>query len=178
MKYIGLLLLIGLFVTGCGQDDLTGISDEDSALSAPRLVATAKTNVKLLPLKGYLSGHSWYDPSRTNCPPGRLPLAGEGLGEATHVGEFAMSAEYCVDSVTGAYSGTVTIFAANGDKVYTEFVGYSTSPTEYVQTETIVGGTGRFENATGSIVAHGTRGPDSFTSTFEGEVSSVGSSEP
>lgn len=177
MNNIGLLLLAGLVVTGCGQDTLTGIADEEAGLSTAGLVATAKTDVKFVPLKGYLSGHSWYDPSRTDCPLGLLPLAGEGLGEATHVGEFAMTAEYCVDPATGAYSGTVTIVASSGDEVYTEFNGLSTSPTEYVQTETIVGGTDRFENATGSIVAHGTRGPDSFTSTFEGEVSSVGSSE-
>ena len=60
-------------------------------------------------------------------------------------------------------AGTATFTAANGDEIYTSFTGTST-PAEQgmlnvVMTHTITGGTGRFQNATGSFVGNTTAFP-------------------
>jgi hypothetical protein len=152
------------------------VSSVGSSKGAGSLLRAGKDEVKMVPLKGSLTGRSWVDPTRPGCPAGSIPISGEGSGEATYVGTFTMTAEFCLDPTSPTYSGTGSVVAANGDQIYTEYTGYSTSPTEYTQSEIIVGGTGRFENVSGNIVVHGTRGPDSFTATLAGEVSSVGSS--
>lgn len=59
--------------------------------------------------------------------------------------------------------GTATFTAANGDAFYTSFTGTST-PTgqgtlDIVMNHTITGGTGRFQNATGSFVGYTTAFP-------------------
>lgn len=81
-----------------------------------------------------------------------------GVGHATHLGQNTFVANATVNFSTPppfAIAGTATFTAANGDKFYTQFTGINT-PTGNGTSRgdiyhTVVGGTGRFENATGSL---------------------------
>jgi len=86
-----------------------------------------------------------------------LFVNGTGSGNATHLGSFTMTYEGEVNLLTHAATGSIEFIAANGDRVYADFVGQST-PTgtpnvvSIVETATITGGTGRFAGATGTFV--------------------------
>jgi hypothetical protein len=78
-----------------------------------------------------------------------------GTGEATHLGRFTLTSDFTVDTTTGIGSGTATWTAANGDQIFTTSAGLGviTFPIATItETHTITGGTGRFAEASGSIV--------------------------
>lgn len=103
-----------------------------------------------------------------------------GTGEATHLGSSSFQATSHVTIRPGSPSlvrGSKTFTAANGDEFYTEFAGTS-RPVDggYNRAdlvETIIGGTGRFENARGTIntvaMASTTPGVPS-TVRFDGKI--------
>jgi hypothetical protein len=103
-------------------------------------------------------------------------------GTATHLGHFILDVPHVVDRTTRTAVGSYRFTAANGDTVYAEFTGLAT-PTEIpgvlyiVEVATIMGGTGRFAEATGSFIAE--RWYDTVAGTtdgsFEGTISSHGS---
>jgi len=86
-----------------------------------------------------------------------LSVNGTGIGNATHLGSFTMTYEAEVNLLTHVAMGSIEFIAANGDRVFADFVGQST-PTaipnvvSIVETATITGGTGRFAGATGTFV--------------------------
>ena len=86
-----------------------------------------------------------------------LSVNGTGSGNATHLGNFTMTYEAEVNLLTRVGIGSIELIAANGDRVFADFVGQST-PTgtpnvvSIVETATITGGTGRFAGATGNFV--------------------------
>jgi hypothetical protein len=78
-----------------------------------------------------------------------------GTGEATQLGRFRLTSDFTVDTTTGIGSGTAIWTAANGDKIFTTFAGQAVIafPTATItENHTITGGTGRFAEASGSIV--------------------------
>ena len=92
----------------------------------------------------------------SSCPIGLRTLS-EASGTASHLGFVRMSTSHCTpvtDTITG---GQATFVAANGDELYATYSGkcvpfpfppvggFFTCET----TNVIVGGTGRFANATG-----------------------------
>jgi acyl-coenzyme A thioesterase PaaI-like protein len=81
-----------------------------------------------------------------------------GTGHATHLGKSVFVANATVNLTTPppfAIAGTAVFTAANGDQFYTRFTGTNTptgnGTSRGVLYHTITGGTGRFENATGSF---------------------------
>ena len=84
------------------------------------------------------------------------PVAGiaytrvEGQGQATHLGRFTQTGDATVDVATGNARGTWTLTAANGDMLFLAMEGNGIDPTHGAGTFTVVGGTGRFEGASGS----------------------------
>jgi hypothetical protein len=75
-----------------------------------------------------------------------------GTGEATHLRRFAVTYQVEVDLLTNTSVGSATFIAANGDSVFSDFTGQGTAdPDVVVETNTIIGGTGRFAGATGSF---------------------------
>jgi hypothetical protein len=73
---------------------------------------------------------------------------------------------------TGLFTNTTTYTAANKDELDTTFAGFTTSPLgsleiTFTGEETFVGGTGRFENATGTTTADG-------SATLQADQSGVG----
>jgi hypothetical protein len=101
-----------------------------------------------------------------------------GLGTATHLGRFTLSASEDIDLLTGAVTnGSFTLTAANGDTVSGTYSGQALPGlVGYLVSGPITGGTGRFGGATGFIVWHGTVDPVALTFADEitGTISSVG----
>jgi hypothetical protein len=105
----------------------------------------------------------------------------EGEGEATQLGHFTVTDNVVVDVVTGIATGPWTLTAANGDMLFVSFVGYGIDPTHGGGDMTVVGGTGRFEGATGHYTQRitfsntpGTLPSVSYTDVLEGVISTPG----
>lgn len=86
-----------------------------------------------------------------------LSVEGSGAGNATQLGKFTMTFDAEVNLLTRVGIGSSEFIAANGDRVFADFVGQSTltgTPglISIVETYTITGGTGRFADATGSFI--------------------------
>jgi hypothetical protein len=103
-------------------------------------------------------------------------------GEASHLGQYTVTGIVVVDVTTGTATGTYTITAANGDMLFTTTIGHALQPLslkETVDNVTVTGGTGRFENATGSWVKEshfafvfgGPEITDPYVATLEGTIS-------
>jgi len=98
----------------------------------------------------------------TLVPPGNHILTvniGEGVSSVIGRAHFVIVT--CVNPATFSGSGWGVVTTANGDTLHLDIpdvtVTFSESgPREWSETETIVGGTGKFENAIGSSISHGT----------------------
>ena len=105
---------------------------------------------------------------------GESSTAGAGVG--SHIGKFEYAS---VDDFSDFpnVSGTATLTAANGDQIFTTFSGTLTSlggtVVDVVFENTITGGTGRFEGATGSFTNTGIANTATFSAntTFTGVIS-------
>jgi hypothetical protein len=106
-------------------------------------------------------------------------------GEATHFGHYTLVAAFVVDVRVGTVTGTYAITTDNGDMLSLNMVG-AVVPTDFTKTIlnfTVTGGTGRFENATGSFTAHnqlafraGTS-PNPYVGQLEGTLSTPGANK-
>jgi hypothetical protein len=107
----------------------------------------------------------------------------EMAGTAAHLGRFELVLEAVVDfgTVPPTGAGTATFVAANGDRLFAEFAGYSEPVApgfiRIVEIGIITGGTGRFAGASGSYTSR--RLTSLFTNetvgSFEGSISAPGS---
>jgi hypothetical protein len=102
-------------------------------------------------------------------PDGRL-LTATAAGQATHLGQFRRD-ERVVLRADFSISGTLVFTAANGDRLFATVSGGFNSPTTAVGTYVFTGGTGRFQNASGSarfalVTPDGIR----FAVTFDGTI--------
>jgi hypothetical protein len=113
------------------------------------------------PFKGDLAGHAGPvgDPT---CPLGFRTVS-EATGTASHLGLVTMRADHCFALPNLLTQGRMTLVAANGDELRVRYTGTCTPaipvPGDLVTCTTdnvVVGGTGRFENASGEldITAH------------------------
>ena len=137
--------------------------------------------------------------SNANNPENKVPFVGDyattaqfpegsflhqiitGHGQATHLGKGIFVADARL-TPTGPpptpvpFAGTATFTAANGDQFFTQFTGLSTPTGPGTSrgdiTHTIIGGTGRFEHATGALVgiALVTVGAPTNTVSYEGWI--------
>ena len=108
-------------------------------------------------------------------------------GEATYLGHYTVTGTLVVDGRDSTATGTFTMTAANGDKLFTTMTGYVVdplSPNETVDTHTVTGGTGLFAGATGSWVldSHfaylfGTVFSDPYVGVLEGTLSTPGANK-
>jgi hypothetical protein len=78
---------------------------------------------------------------------------------ATQLGDAHGPAHFVVDVTTLSYVGETTWYAANGDAIFFTFAGQfvpvAQGVLDNIETYEIVGGTGRFEGATGAGVCSG-----------------------
>ncbi len=121
-----------------------------------------------LPFKGTYEGLETVDPVS-----GHHHLE-DVTGNATHLGQFTVTAEWTLGPTGG--SGTSTWTAANGDELSTTFTrsGVVVPPIiTFTETHTITSGTGRFANASGTFTVVQTRGlsmPYNNSATIDGTI--------
>jgi hypothetical protein len=112
-------------------------------------LAEAKDDV---PIKGTIQA---VESSDVQFP--TLFVEGSGSGNATHLGHYTVTYEFEVDIPTLTGIGTFHFIAANGDSLFTDVTGQA-FPTDDpdvlfgVTMHTVVGGTGRFDGATGEFI--------------------------
>lgn len=157
----------------------------------PGIVAAGQ-GVKTVPIKGHFTGTVGI--TTLSAAQARFQLDNVGHGNVSHLGRA--KAEWRIPEVKvemgkhrlvvteTTWTGTIT--AANGDQivgVYTfrdKFIPFSmTGDVSFEMDLEITGGTGRFQNATGSAVAVGTANvmAGTFDIRLKGRISSVGSSK-
>ena len=85
-----------------------------------------------------------------------MSVTANGSGNATQLGQFTVSYEVDVNLLTIAGMGSAQFVAANGDRLFAEGTGQATETGtpgvfDVLEQFTILGGTGRFSGASGSI---------------------------
>ena len=165
---IRVLFLIALFTLalGCNKENDFTTAEKDQVVTTTEKASNPVTK----PFKVNKSyGPYALIPGGGEC--GDFPLTLvyiTGEGNATHLGKFTCTLTYCIDLyteiVTSPHYGV--IIATNGDELYIfietpwdgESVYVEDGITYYVYT--FEGGTGRFENATGTLTYWGPTYPD------------------
>lgn len=104
---------------------------------------------------------------------GGVGFAAAGNGQATHAGRFDIELRWCMDPVGGEIlGGDARIVSASGASIDMTLGGRATSATSLRMVATIVGGSGRFEDASGRIVVDVTLGAaGSWESVGSGQIS-------
>jgi hypothetical protein len=153
-----------------------GFSALAAVLGALVLSGPATAAGTELPFKGESNGvvtTTGFDPVA-----GILYTTVAGEGHATHLGRFTVTGQVAVDVATGIPVGTWTLTAANGDMLFLAMTGHGIDPTHGFGAFTIVGGTGRFEGASGSYeqiitfdATPGTADVIGYTDVLEGTIS-------
>jgi hypothetical protein len=145
-----------------------------------------------VPIKGNASSQYEIIPELTvpnpACPGGIiLTLPGEHQGIFSHLGRSTGDSTVIYDTCTGSYLMDITFKAANGDKLELHGSGQDQFPPGpdggivSLSDFEIVGGTGRFDGASGMVSLEGLRFDDLDTGTsvdtfdLRGMVSTVGS---
>lgn len=119
--------------------------------------ASAKSSSR--PFKGSASGVVTF-PMGTECENyggANVRTDSDAIGRASHMGRTIVDGQHCTpEPGVDTIEGTMTLIAANGDKVFLEYAGVNGPPdpvTWILVSEVsffITGGTGRFEGAEGS----------------------------
>jgi hypothetical protein len=141
----------------------------------------------MVPFKGHGSGLGYVDTDRKDCPQGTVPFSGEATGVFTHGGKSSVSFSHCsyfiLDPQNPTYTdGIVEIKTANGDMIYSEYTGRLTGPDTFINSNMIIDGTGRFDNASGSYIEEGSFNfiddeKFEFDIYLDGEITSIGSNK-
>ena len=163
-----LLLIAGLLLASCQKDV---ISNEESIASKAN--SNAKNPENNVPFIGNYVTTAQF-PEGT---PAHQIITGHG--QATHLGEntFVADARLTFNPQgPSPFTGTATFTAANGDQFFTQFTGLSTITGPGTSrgdiTHTIIGGTGKFSDATGTLtgIALVTVGSPTNTVSYEGWI--------
>lgn len=143
------VLLLGAIVAGCGSEPPTAPADADA--SAARASASSPAPA-LRPMSGHCE-------TRFNPPPFPPPAIHRqtdvGTCQLAHLGRTALHGVQDINFAAGTQSGERTFTAANGDELHARHAGTSAMVAPgriaFSAVVTIVGGTGRFEGATGEL---------------------------
>lgn len=118
-----------------------------------------------------------------SCPDGRLEVVISGTGRATQLGAYTYTANECFDPLSGNFTGTPTLTAANGDTIVGTYAGqvFATPDPDVITYEeelAITSGTGRFAGATGTLHVSGVANLATleYAQTLIGTVSTPGTS--
>src|SRR5688500_1176914 len=170
MKQKLLLLLVPVSIVllqSCKKE----MSQAPESVSPAR--AMAKMN-KAVPIKGSFTTFA----EILQGPP-MLRQRVTGLGTSSHLGKATFVALPTLNLTTPPpfnLSGTAVFTASNGDEFYTSFTGTATPNGQganiVVMTHSITGGTGRFTNASGTIIGNtvGVPGHTEGFITYEGTI--------
>lgn len=155
-----------MFFISCQKENLSiGRENEDPGINSVN-------NENSVPFRGdYVTTHELLQ--------GPAVQRISGTGHATHLGASTFVANATVNFNTPppfAISGTAVFTAANGDQFFTSFTGLSiptgNGNSRGIINHTITGGTGRFEDASGSFtgLATVTQGSPTNTVTINGSI--------
>ena len=102
--------------------------------------------------------------------PSQMLISMAGTGIVNHMGRVSWTGEHCTQLFAGTFGDAdVVITAANGDKLYGTYSGWFTGETSFAELMTILGGTGRFAGATGSVDEVGSFDPDTSALEIHGD---------
>lgn len=183
MKKLILLASLMILTYGCSESNPIGdtnetVSLQEKALLAPLTIDVSKSDFKSSNAKTGTrtikfqrsSGHFDFVYPSTECSP-YIQVLIVGTGNATFLGNFDVINKYCFDGVepVGPIYGFLT--AANGDEIHTQMIGATEVPAPEISNfdYIILGGTGRFEDASGFIHMYGTIDRVNFIFNLEGE---------
>ena len=176
-KLTYLTVICFCFATACTEDSTNELQIHDQVSTFPSEKAMVFKEKPMLKIKGSFT-------TVVNVAPGfptaEVTVTGEGT--MSHMGKSTITSVSTLNLTPPppfSLTAASILEAANGDKIFTDATGTSTPQGGGVNlviiNHTIVGGTGRFENATGSLV--GTTLTDSSNPnapgflTLEGEIS-------
>ena len=147
-------LVLTLIVAGCGSER---VEPADITRSRSESKASTQSIVdRSVPISGTCN-------LTFNAPPFPVPpvITQTDVGECqfSHLGHVTVIGVQSLNLGAGTQSGQRTFTAANGDRLEMTHVGTSAPAgpglVRFQSTATIVGGTGRFANATGQVQNHG-----------------------
>ena len=167
---VALCVFASMYFISCKKEILNELQSESA-------IATARNDEakKLVPIKG-----TYVTTNQILQGPPFLQQRITGEGHSSHLGKSTFVAISTVNLTTPPpfqLSGTATFYAANGDAFYTTFTGTSTpiggGILNVIINHNITGGTGRFEDASGSFVGTAVANPALPTGsiTYEGHIS-------
>jgi hypothetical protein len=117
----------------------------------------------------------------TAFPLGAVQNINIGKGVFTHTGKsgfFSSSCTYFISQTSAEGFGWAIVTAENGDTIHLSIestVDFSVTPPRWTEHETIIGGTGKFEGATGESDSGGTwtLGTDPFPYNLNGSPDEI-----
>jgi hypothetical protein len=146
------ILVIATLVTicGCSSDAPAGPSARGASSSSAN--ANSAPDTRVIWIRGTLDSYEThtFDPA-TNS----LIIHLEGTGTASHLGLFTVIDDGVAHPGTGGGGGRVTFTAANGDSFTATETGSAVIKDGFADVTddaTLIGGTGRFAGATGTLV--------------------------
>lgn len=183
MKKLILLASLIILSYGCSESNPIGDTNEtitlqEKALLTPLTFDLSKKDFKSSKAKAVTrtikfqrsSGYFDFVYPSTECSP-YVQVLIVGTGNATFLGNFEIINKYCFDGEVpvGPIYGFLT--AANGDEIYTQMIGATEVPAPEISDfdYIILGGTGRFADASGFIHMYGTIDRVNFIFNLEGE---------
>jgi len=189
-KYSFLLLLAGtvLLFSSCKKelrDDNSSSSGllskelrDDNSSSSGLLSSIQKQNKpkKTVPFKADFTATQ--EVIQAPAPGTPLIFFSPGTGEATYMGKTTYEAIVTIDifAKPDLAIATITLTAANGDKIFMNSIGIVSAPdangvTMVALTNTITGGTGRFADASGTLTGTVIGASGTSTIHYEGMIS-------
>jgi hypothetical protein len=150
-KFLFLMLFSAILFIGCSTDTQEDFLYDSS--SSELSVNSLKAKVVTRPFKFKASG-DWFIIESTECN-GLIPYTIKGNGNATHMGLMDVDGRIC-SYPPDLHFLTVKFTAANGDELNWESVEvfFNEDGLYAGGVFNCLGGTGRFENATGSITVN------------------------
>jgi hypothetical protein len=164
-------MLMPLLIVGCGEDPVvTEPSASIRSVFADALPAQAAAPPNIcVPFRA--NGSAGSVQIGGGPPPAPIDITLNAEGRASHLGRYSSSASFVVtftSPTTAVFDGGGTFTAANGDQLVFTYTGdfFPGPVARGLGSYDVVGGTGRFEGATGSGVFSSGDGH----TTFDGDV--------
>ena len=169
----GVILIISASLLSCKKETAVNNPEVTAASAVAQKHATVSERNMNVPFKGNFTASFQV----LQGPPVINQII-SGNGTATHLGNFSFASNVWVNATTPQpfqVNGTAIFTAANGDQFFTIVSGVSTpaGPDGIIATitHTITGGTGRFQNASGTLLAISTVGATATDVNINGQIS-------
>ena len=168
-----ILFLVMATLFACSSDSM--ISDENAELQKSTSGKAVERPFIIEKLEGtFILGGS---PVQCDNSTGFTTLDANGEGILKYLGRYTLLEEWCFDPSVENDLGTrtITFTAANGNELHGDIKTIEWKGLTFMEEVQIMGGTGRFENATGTFtetveISDPTTGSGTFTYSAEGTI--------